>query len=158
MLVGILAAVMSSADICILTSSANLTRDLYQRYINPDVDQKSMLRLSMWSSVAAGLLATLMAWKMQDIIDVLMLGFTINSAALFIPTMAALLYKRSDPTAAFWSVALSLPTVILWKIAASAGLQGVFVITPLWPGLTVSLVTFVIMTLRSKTTPFPANR
>ena len=109
-----------------------------------------MLRLSMWASVAAGLLATLMAWKMQDIIDVLMLGFTLNSAALFIPTMTALLYKRSDQTAAFWSVALSLPTVILWKIAAGAGLHGVFVIKPPWPGLSVSLVTFLIMTLRPK--------
>jgi len=145
MLVGIIAAVMSSADICILTSSANLTRDVYQRYINPDVDQKSMLRLSMWASVAAGLLATLMAWKMQDIIDVLMLGFTINSAALFVPTVTALVFKRSDPRAAFWSITLSLPTVILWKIAASIGFGGVFVIEPLWPGLTVSLVTFLVM-------------
>lgn len=145
MLVGILAAVMSSADICILTASANLTRDVYQRYINPDVNEKDMLRLSMWGSVAAGLLATLMAWKMQDIIDVLLLGFTINSAALFVPTMLALFFKRSDPRAAFWSISLSLSTVILWKIAASTGLHGVFAIEPLWPGLTVSLLTFLII-------------
>ncbi len=147
MLVGILAAVMSSADICILTSSANLTRDIYQRYINPDVDKQAMLRISMWASVAAGLLATLMAWKMQDIIDVLLLGFTINSAALFVPTIAALLWKRVDANAAFWSIALSLPTVIAWKIAASAGFEGIFLVQPLWPGLIVSTVSFIMVSV-----------
>jgi beta-phosphoglucomutase-like phosphatase (HAD superfamily) len=126
MLVGIMAAVMSSADICILTASANLTRDVYQRYFNPQINKGSMLRLGMWSSVVAGLLATFMAWKMQDIIDILLLGFTINSAALFVPTIAALMLKKTDSAAAFWSIALSLVTGILWKIAASYGAGGVF--------------------------------
>ncbi len=145
MLVGIMAAVMSSADICILTASANLTRDVYQRYFNPQVSKDSMLRLSMWASVAAGLLATFMAWKMQDIIDVLLLGFTINSAALFVPTMAALMLKKTNSAAAFWSISLSLTTVILWKVAASYGMDGIFAIEPLWPGLVVSSLTFVFV-------------
>jgi len=145
MLVGIMAAVMSSADICILTASANLTRDIYQRYFNPDISKKSMLRLGMWSSVVAGLLATFMAWKMQDIIDILLLGFTINSAALFVPTIAALMLKKTDSAAAFWSITLSLTTVILWKVAASYGAGGVFAIEPLWPGLAVSFLTFIFV-------------
>ena len=37
-----------------------------------------------------------MAWKMRDIIDILQLGFTINSAALFLPTIAAI-YWRPRP-------------------------------------------------------------
>jgi len=150
MLVGILAAVMSSADICILTASANLTRDIYQRYINPDVEQESMLRISMWASVAAGLLATFMAWKMQDIIDILLLGFTINSAALFVPTMAALVLRKSDAVAAFWSITLSLATVILWKTVASNGFDGVFTIEPLWPGLVVSFLTYLLISSRTR--------
>lgn len=145
MLVGIIAAVMSSADICILTASANLTRDVYQRYLNPKISKDVMLRLGMWSSLAAGLLATLMAWKMQDIIDVLLLGFTINSAALFVPTMAALFMKKTNSNAAFWSIALSLSTVIVWKIAASSGMTGIFSIEPLWPGLTVSFLTYLLL-------------
>lgn len=144
-LVGILAAVMSTADICILTASANLTRDVYQRYLNPGVDTKKMLRISMMASVVAGLLATLIAWKMQDIIDVLLLGFTLNSAALFVPTMVALFLRQTNAKAAFWSIALALPTVIFWKIAASSGFDGIFAIEPLWPGLAVSLVTLTLL-------------
>jgi SSS family solute:Na+ symporter len=151
MLVGIIAAVMSSADICILTASANLTRDVYQRYINPEISKESMLRLGMWSSVVAGLLATLMAWKMQDIIDVLLLGFTINSAALFVPTIAALFMKKTNSNAAFWSIALSFSTVIIWKVAAGSGMTGIFSIEPLWPGLAVSFLTYILLyTLSSR--------
>lgn len=145
MLVGIIAAVMSSADICILTASANLTRDVYQRYINPQISKTAMLRLGMWSSVAAGMLATLMAWKMQDIIDVLLLGFTLNSAALFVPTMAALFMKKTNSNAAFWSIALSFSTVIIWKVAAGSGMTGIFLIEPLWPGLVVSFLTYLFL-------------
>jgi SSS family solute:Na+ symporter len=91
------------------------------------------------------MLASLLAWKMQDIIDVLLLGFTINSAALFVPTIAALILKRTDSAAAFWSISLSLATVILWKIAASYSIDGIFTIEPLWPGLLVSAVTFLFV-------------
>jgi SSS family solute:Na+ symporter len=116
----------------------------------------------MWASVAVGLVATFMAWKMQDIIDVLLLGFTISSAALFVPTMAALLMKRTDSNAAFWSIALSLPTVILWEIAASSGLEGVFTTEPLWPGLAVSAVAYLVISMAGRDghhpMPFPRKR
>ncbi len=140
-LVGVLAAVMSSADICILTSSANYTRDIHQRFLQPDISERSMLKLSILASAVLGVIATLMAWKMQDIIGVLQLGFTINSAALFLPTMAAMFWRRADPTAAFWSICLSLATVLGWR--AMAGEGGIFALDPLWPGLLVSIVVFL---------------
>ena len=80
----------------------------------------------------------LMAWKMRDIIDILQLGFTINSAALFLPTIAAIYWHRLPAGAAFWSSSMSLATVIGWRIAADAGAGGIFAIDPLWPGLLVS--------------------
>lgn len=142
-LVGVLAAVMSSADISILTASANYTRDIHQRFLQPEIADRSMLRLSILASAVLGLLAALMAWKMQDIIGVLQLGFTINSAALFLPTIAAMFWRRADPAAAFWSICLSLATVLGWRAMSDAG--GIFAIDPLWPGLGVSFVVFVTL-------------
>ena len=142
-LVGVLAAVMSSADICILTASANYTRDVHQRFLQPDIGEQSMLRLSMLASTIFGMLAAFMAWKMQDIIDVLQLGFTINGAALFLPTIAAFYWRRADSTAAFWSICLSLATVLGWRLAGDLELGAVFNIDPLWPGLLVSTAVFL---------------
>jgi solute:Na+ symporter, SSS family len=153
-LVGVLAAVMSSADISILTASANYTRDIHQRFLQPGIGERAMLRLSILASTVLGILAALMAWKMQDIIDVLQLGFTINGAALFLPTIAALFWRRADATAAFWSICLSLITVLGWRLAAGSG--GIFAIDPLWPGLAVSVIVFLGVTrMRAPEVPKP---
>jgi Na+/pantothenate symporter len=106
-----------------------------------------MLRLGTLASVGAGLVAMLIAWKMRDIIDILQLGFTINAAALFLPTIAAIYWDRVPASAAFWSSSLSLATVIGWRVAADVGLGGIFAIDPLWPALVVSIVLLAALTL-----------
>jgi SSS family solute:Na+ symporter len=155
MLIAVLSAIMSTADICILTSSANYTRDIHQRYIRPDITPQSMLRLGILASAAVGLLSMLLAWKMRDIIDILQLGFTINAAGLFLPTVAAIYWDRVPASAAFWSIGASLVTVVGWRIAADAGAGGMFAIDPLWPGLAVSVVLLAGLTLLQ---PRPAAR
>lgn len=147
MVIGILSAIMSTADICILTASANYTRDIHQRYIQPGITPRAMLRLGTLASLVAGGLAMLMAWKMRDIIDILQLGFTINSAALFLPTIAAIYWDRVPAGAAFWSISASLATVIGWRIAADAGIGGLFTIDPLWPGLLVSTTVLLVLAM-----------
>jgi len=118
MLIAVLSAIMSTADICILTASANYTR---------------------------------------DIIDILQLGFTINAAGLFLPTIAALYGSRVPAGAAFWSIGASLVTVIAWHIAADTGAGGRFTLDPLWPGLAVSAVLLVALTLASRERPAKAS-
>ena len=44
-LVAVLSAIMSTADISVLTGSASLTKDIYQRYINPNVSEKTLLHV-----------------------------------------------------------------------------------------------------------------
>ena len=105
MVIGILSAIMSVASICVLTASANYARDIHQRYFKPDIPHAAMLKVGTLASLGAGVLAMLMAWKMRDIIDILQLGFTINSAALFLPTIAAIYWDRVPAAAAFWSTA-----------------------------------------------------
>jgi SSS family solute:Na+ symporter len=147
MVIGILSAIMSVAAICVLTASANYARDIHQRYFQPDIAPRAMLRLGTFASLGTGLLAMLMAWKMRDIIDILQLGFTINSAALFLPTIAAIYWDHVPASAAFWSSSTSLATVIGWRIAADAGIGGPFSIDPLWPGLLVSVTVLLALTI-----------
>jgi Na+/pantothenate symporter len=101
----------------------------------------------MIASVVVGGLSMLLAWKMRDIIDILQLGFTINAAGLFLPTVTALYGIRIPASAAFWSIGASLVTVIGWRLAADAGVGGMFASDPLWPGLAVSAVLLTALTL-----------
>jgi len=145
MLVGILAAVMSTADICILTASANLTRDVYQRFVNPEVSSRNMLRLGTCSSFGIGFLAILLALKMQSVLDILLLAFTLNSAALFLPTMLALYDHKVSANAAFWSILLALATVVTWYVGGRLAWGQWFEVDALWPGLLVSAVTLGLL-------------
>ncbi len=150
MLVAILSALMSTADICILTAAANGSCDIYQRYINPNVSPKRLVSISIGLAVVIGAFATLVAWQMQDIISILLLAFTINSAALFIPTLAMLALKSANKAAAFWSISLSLATVVAWYAASTLELAPIFSLDPLWPGLTVSIAVFSILSLTAR--------
>jgi SSS family solute:Na+ symporter len=150
MLVAILSALMSTADICILTASANGSCDIYQRYINPDVSPKNLVSISIGLAVAIGAIAMFIAWQMQDIIGILLMAFTINSAALFVPTLAMVILKSANKMAAFWSITLSLTTVVAWYAASSLELAPLFSLDPLWPGLTVSIAVFSILSLMAR--------
>lgn len=150
LLVGMLSALMSTADICILTASANATRDIYQRYVNPQVEPKRLLRLSMAASAVIGLIATLMAWVMQDVISILLVAFTINSAALFLPSIAMVYFKRVSKAAAFWSTSCALATVTGWYVVSRFSDAAVFNLDPLWPGLLVSFVLFTLISVTDR--------
>ncbi|MFK8021743.1 MAG: sodium:solute symporter [Pseudomonadales bacterium] len=149
-LVGLLAALMSTADICILTASANISRDVYQRYVNPEIDSRKLLRLSMVMSLVVGILAALLAWRMQDIIDILLIGFTVNSAALFLPSVAMIYSSKVNANAAFWSICLSLITVFFWYAAAQLPSFPWAHVDPLWPGLLVSFSVFTLLNRNPK--------
>jgi len=150
LLVGILAALMSTADICILTASANGSRDIYQRFFNPEVSSRKLYRISMYLAAIVGLASALIAWQMQDVVDILLLAFTVNAAALFVPTIAMMTLKTINTSAAFWSISLALLTVIGWYVASVMDLAPLFHNDPLWPGLAVSVVVFFGMSLMAK--------
>ena len=147
LLVGLLAALMSSADICILTAAANGSRDIYQRYMNPNVEPKKLFRISMVLAATVGIGAALMAWQMQDVVGILLLAFTVNTAALFVPTIAMVTLKNVNTDAAFWSISLALCTVVAWYGASVMKVAPVFQYDPLWPGLIVSTVVFSAVSL-----------
>ncbi len=152
MLVGILAALMSTADICILTAAANGSRDIYQRFVNPDITPDALFRLSIGIAVVVGLASAFMAWQMRDIVNILLVAFTVNSAALFLPTVAIAFQREASKAAAFWSITLSLATVLVWYAGSALDLAPAFDIDALWPGLLVSIVVFTGISTLSKRT------
>ena len=58
-LIGVLSAIMSTADISVLTGSASLTKDIYQRYINPNVSEKTLLHVGLGASLLVGVLGAI---------------------------------------------------------------------------------------------------
>ena len=157
MLCGILAAIMSTADICILTASGNVTHDLYQRLIAPKASPAQLLRVSMAASAVIGIMASLLAWQMRDVIDILVLGFTINAAALLMPTLWAVFQWQGYSTASFYSAVTGLVVVVSCKFFEPQLPDHPFFADPLWPGLTSSIIVFVALHLLIRTKDMPSS-
>ena len=146
MLCGILAAIMSTADICILTASGNVTHDLYQRLIAPNASPTQLLRVSMMASAVIGIMASLLAWQMRDVIDILVLGFTINAAALYYRRWAVFQW-RGYSTASFYSAVTGLLVVVSCKFFEPQLPDHPFFADPLWPGLSSAMIIFITLHL-----------
>lgn len=142
-LVGVLAAIMSSADICMLTASANLSRDIYQRYFGRDKSERHMLMVGVACSFVVGVLGLLVAVTMKSVIDILYLCMTINGAGLFLPTVAAMYFDFHDSKSACASIFASLVVVIAWYVLGAVTPYAVFSVDPIWPGLAASVLTFM---------------
>lgn len=141
-IVGIMAAIMSTADISMLTASANITKDIYQRYIRKNASERNIKLLGVVSSFVVGIIAAAFAWYRQDIIDILFVALTINSAGLFLPTLLGVFWKKANAKAAFYSITFSLIVILFWFTGSMAGWGGIFSIDSLWPGIIVSALIF----------------
>jgi len=89
-----LAALMSSADTLLMTTSTVSAWDIYKQHINPASDDEKVLRVSKGAMVVIGLLALGVALYVGQVIDALLLAYAIFSGGLIIPIIAGFYGKR----------------------------------------------------------------
>jgi len=92
-LVGLLSAVMSSADTCLLTSSVIITEDLLGCVIKKE-NEKITLFISRLTILIIGSIALIISLKMGGVIKTLLLGYTVYSAGLVAPAFLGFYKKR----------------------------------------------------------------
>lgn len=152
-LVGVLAAIMSTGVVSINCCAANVSMDIYKDRINPQAKDSTIKWLGIFSSLAAGIIGALLAWWKYDIVDLLLLAFTFQAAALFFPTVLGVFWKKPTSKAAFVSMIVSVAVVVLWLVCDALGVGGIFAIDALWPGLLASGTVFIGMSIWGKPTP-----
>ena len=152
-LIGVLSAIMSTADISVLTGSASLTKDIYQRYFHPEASEKTLMRVGLAASLFVGVLGAVFGWFTQDIMNILLITFTINSAGLFLPTIGAFFWKKSCSAGAFASMLSATIIAVVWFIGGKVSALPLFSIDALWPSFGVSAVLYVVICLTHRQTP-----
>jgi SSS family solute:Na+ symporter len=91
-LAALLSAVMSSAVTCLLSVSTILTTDVIHK-IKPAISEEKLLSLSKWGIVILGLAALAVALSINNIINSLLLAYTIYTAGL-VPVVIAGFWKE----------------------------------------------------------------
>jgi SSS family solute:Na+ symporter len=91
-LAALVAALMSSADTCLLTQGVILTEDIIKR-VYPALDERKTILLTRLSLVGLGLVALGLALALKGVISSLLFAYTIFTCGLVVPVVAGF-YKE----------------------------------------------------------------
>jgi len=90
----LLAAVMSSADTCLLTTSTIISADIILPLFRGRIGEKKLLFMSRVGVVVIGMVSLLIALKLKGIIASLLLGYTVYTGGLVVPVLMGFYAKR----------------------------------------------------------------
>lgn len=137
---GLLAALMTGADSYILQGSSNLTRDIYQRFINPKADNRQMMRMSRLTVVLISALGLLVSFKITDITSMYQWALRMTATVLLFPFLAIMFWKRVTKAGAFCSMSVAAVVTAVWPYLETG-------IDVTLAGFTASLSCLVVVSL-----------
>jgi SSS family solute:Na+ symporter len=137
-----IAAVMSTADSCLIGPVAIYTNDIYRRYINVTATDADLVRVARISTVILGVFAITAAYLIPRVLDLILYAYTFGAAGIFFPMLGLLFWRRTTASGAFWSIVLGGTSAVLWTIAGEPyGFSASYI------GWAISLPTLVIVSL-----------
>ena len=139
-LAAMMAIMMSTADTALLIAGTTFSHDIIKNF-KPDTPDKTLLRLARGFILVIGVLGIFFALNMKGIFDILLLAFAIFVSGIFVPTMAAMYWKKATNSAALVSSILaSIAVVVLYGLKLSGVLP---TIEPIFISILISLVLMV---------------
>lgn len=150
MLSSYFSAILSTADSCLMAASGNIVTDIIAKFHKRELSHKKELQLSQWVTLAIGVFAILLASQMQNVLELMLYSYAFMVSGLFIPVLGALFWKKSHPTAAFWSMLFGGSTTILLIVTENKLPFGITLpehIDANIYGISVSLLLFLILSL-----------
>ena len=143
-----IAAVMSSADSCLMGPVAIFTNDIYKRYINPDSSELHLVRVARYATLILGILAIVTAYLIPNVLDLILYAYTFGSAGIFFPMLGLLFWKQTTAKGAFWSMLLGGSSAVIYSIIGEP-----FGFAASYLGWIIGLPTLVIVSLMSDHSP-----
>jgi SSS family solute:Na+ symporter len=130
-----------------------IMKDLYQKYINPNVDDKKLITMTRVSNVIIGLLAMGIALFQINIITLNIFSFMLRAAGPFAAFILGLTLRKASKHAGIISILAGSAMGIYWQI-----LKEPYGILAIIAGSVTSLVVFLIVSfietkITNKTAP-----
>lgn len=90
----LLAAVMSSADTCLLTTSTIVAADIINPIFKSTINERALLMITRIGVIVIGVISLFIALKLKGIITSLLLGYTVYTSGLVIPVLLGFYAKN----------------------------------------------------------------
>ena len=119
MVATMMAVIVSTADSFLLVPATNLTRDVVQRFIKPDMGEKMVVLMGRGWVLLLGFIAYLLVEQFPTILDAAYTAYLIYGAAITPPLIAAFMWKRVTWQGAISSILVGSFTTLIWTFYLS---------------------------------------
>ena len=109
-----MAIIVSTADSFLLIPATNLTRDVYQRFMDPGARERRVLLISRGLVLVLGLIAYLLVSQFKTVLNAAFTAYNIYGASLTPALLAAFLWKRATKEGAVASIMTGASVTLLW--------------------------------------------
>jgi SSS family solute:Na+ symporter len=140
-----IAAIMSTADSCLIGPVTIFTHDIYRKYLRPNATDRQLMRVARWLTIGLGILAVALAYQVPNILDLVLFAYTFGAAGLFFPMLGLLFWRRTTAQGAFWSMLLGGGSAVAWTLAGEP-----WGFSASWTGWLVSLPVLVVVSLLTR--------
>jgi SSS family solute:Na+ symporter/sodium/proline symporter len=134
LLIGGIAIIFSTANTFLMIPSTNVTRDIYQRFINPQAGEQRIIKTQRVTIVVLALVAYLASTFFESILDMALYAYTMVGAAVTPALLAAFLWKRVTAVGGTISVAAGVVACLLFAALNQLGVESInlgFTVMPL---------------------------
>jgi Na+/proline symporter len=137
-----------------MVPSTNVTRDIYQRFINPDVSERRIVRFQRILIVVLGILAFIVANFFETILEMAFTAYAMVGAGITPALLAAFLWKRVTVAGGVASIASGMGVTILITIL-NIVLPETFISTDyiILPAAGASILSLIIVSLLTPESP-----
>lgn len=120
-LAAVFSAELSAADAVLFMLTTSLSKDLYQRFVNPSADETHVLRVARVTTIVAGAVGTAIAIVSPSVVGVLSIFYTLLGVSLFVPIVGGLAIKRARTPEALAAILAGVAFVLVVQISGQAG-------------------------------------
>ncbi len=145
-----------------MVPSTNLTRDIYQRFINPKAGGTSIIWFQRVMIILLAGVTLLVTTQFENILDMALYAYTMVGAAVTPALLAAFLWRRVTPAGGAASIAMGMLGTIVFAGLASLGFESLplgFVDVPLdydyiiYPAGALSLISLFVVSWLTPPSP-----
>jgi Na+/proline symporter len=133
-----------------LAAATTVARNIYQKIFKPDVAQKHLVLITRILVVAFAIFGLLISVGAKWVVFwMILFAYVGSGAALGIPLIAGLYWKKATRTGCIASMIAGALTVIIWKMTPALKkiiFEGV-------PGLIIALLVLIIVSLMTQRSP-----
>jgi SSS family solute:Na+ symporter len=153
LMTAIIAIIISTANSFLLVPATNVIRDIYQRFINPNLPDKKMILYSRFVVIVLGLISYSLISFFPRILDAAYAAYTIYGAGITPALIAVFFWKRASIAGGVSSMLGGMTVTVAWEIINKIQGHLPLGVPAVYPALICSLVLLFAVSLLTPKPP-----